>query len=326
MKSLLLSVLLLFSFVGYADPLLVAPKLQPGDTVELISSGFRIDTFFLFEAAKHRLKKLGLKVVVGNAVTGHSGYFAGDDDARAADINAAFANPNIKAIFEIRGGWGSARLLDKINYAQIQQHPKIFVGFSDITTLLLAIHHKTGLVTFHGPMPGSFTWPSFTTDQLKAMLFDTKPVTLQNPAHYPIITITPGTATGTLLGGNLTILTTLLGTAYAPTDWKGKILFVEDTHVDAYEIDRALTQLERAGVLQQLSGIVVGTCVDCTRQIPGSPTIEQVYEQHLKPLHIPAWTGAMIGHQSMIWTVPEGVPVTINANKGTIQLLQAAVK
>lgn len=323
--------LLCFALIGagnaaFALPTLTPPALHPGDTVALISSAFRVDNYATYLLAKRRLEKLGLHVVTGRAVLGHDGYFAGTDLQRVEDINGAFADPNIKAIFEIRGGWGSARLLNQLNYREIREHPKIIIGFSDITSLLLAIHDQTGLVTFYGPMPGVYGWPDFTTQQLRTILFGSQaPIVMHNAPGHPITVITPGVATGQLIGGNLTVLTSLVGTPALPENWHGKILFVEDTHEDVYQIDRMLTQLQLAGILNQISGFVFGTCTGCTAEIPGSPSMIDIIRQHIAPLHIPAWYGAMIGHQSALWTVPEGVDARIDANQGTITLLQAPV-
>ncbi len=306
---------------------LIPPMLHRGDTVALISSAFRIaNNHSLFEARK-RLKALGLKTITGKAVLGHDGYFAGSDQARADDINRLFANPKVKAIFELRGGWGSARILPLLNYQLIKRHPKIFVGYSDITSLLLAIHDKTGLVTFHGPMPGYIKyWSDYSAKELKRMLFNRRPMTLKNPPHAKIITITPGIASGTLIGGNLSVLVSLIGTPYMSKDWHHKILFIEDTYEDVYQVDRMLTHLALAGILQQLSGFVFGTCSHCTRLIPGSVTMLQVIKQHIQPLGIPAFYGAEFGHQANMYTLPVGAKVSINAGRGTIKLLQQVVK
>lgn len=331
---------LLFATASLAqtNTLLSPPSLNAGDTVGLISSGFRVPEDQQIQFASERLQTLGLKVKYGRSVFHRDGYFAGRNEERAADINEMFADPQVKAIFELRGGWGSNLLLNKINYQLIKQHPKIIIGYSDITSLLLAIHAKTGLVTFHGPLVFD-PMPAFTTQYLKDVLFTGKAVVFQNPVDSSeddlihtenrIQLINGGTATGPLLGGNLTTLTSMLGSPYLP-NFKGSILFVEDVGENVYQIDRMLTQLKMAGILNQISGVVFGTFKDCAvgsgTTSYGSLTLKEVLDRHIKPLHIPAWYGAMIGHETKIFTLPEGTPVTINADQGTITMLEPGVK
>lgn len=318
-RCLAIALVLFFSNAFAQFPVEKPPLLQAGDTVGLVSSGFRIANNTLYKEAIYRLHHINLKVMPGKAVLGHYSYFAGSDQARARDINNMFANKHIKGIFEIRGGWGSARMLPYLNYEMIAKNPKPIIGFSDITSLLLALYTKAHLVSFYGPMPGSYRWPAYTTHILKETLFGPpKTITLKNPAHTAITTITPGTAHGVLLGGNLSVLVSMIGTPYFPTDWHGKILYAEDTGEDVYQIDRMLTQLQQAGVLSQISGFIFGQCTHCTQSVPGSFTLQQVLENHLKPLHIPAFTGASFGHQSSIWTLPEGLKGSMNANTGEV--------
>ncbi|GAB4392115.1 MAG: LD-carboxypeptidase [Gammaproteobacteria bacterium] len=333
----------LFTLVSQAaDALLKPQSLKPGDTVALISSGFRVSEAMDVEYATERLKALGLKVIYGKAILEQTGYFAGTDEARAQEINEMFANPKVKAIFELRGGWGSARLLDKLDYNLIKQHPKIIIGFSDITALLLAINHQTHLITFHGPM-GSMPWPKMTTEYLKKVLFDGEQVTFTNPqftsaelANHSndiiqtedrIQVINPGIARGRIIGGNLTVLTSLIGSRYLPKNWQGKILFIEEVDEDVYKIDRMMEQLKLAGILDQISGFVFGLCTQCSAKTPyGSYRLQEVLKQYIQPLHIPAWYGALIGHHPKMFTIPEGALVEINAEQGSIHMLESAVK
>jgi muramoyltetrapeptide carboxypeptidase len=288
------------------------------------------------QIASESLGALGLNVRLGDHLMARHGYLGGDDKARAADINALFADPAVAAIHPIRGGWGSSRVLPYLDYDVIRRHPKVILGFSDISALLLAIHAKTGLVTYHGPIALG-RWDAFSIDYYRRVLFDGESVTYGNKrelsernalvqTEFRVQTIAPGTARGRLLGGNLTVLTTILGSPYLP-DWNGAILFAEDVHEEPYRIDRMLTQLKLAGVLDGLKGFVFGSCAECE---PGEGnyavlTLEEIFADHIKPLGIPAWHGAMIGHQQPQWTLPEGVEVEIDATAGTIHLLGAAV-
>lgn len=314
--------------------------LHVGDTVGLVSSASRVFPDEDIEAAILRLKALGFKVIVGKSVYLKQGYYAGTEKQRANDINEMFENPAIKGIFEARGGLGCAQILPYLNYAMIQKNPKVLMGFSDITALLLAIHKKTGLVTFHGTL-AAYPWPEFTVDYLKKVLFAANKEQFKNPtdvdsskdiinSKYRTISIRGGKASGPLLGGNLTLLTSMVGTPFQP-DFKGAILFVEETNENFRHIDRMMQQLKAAGVLDQISGFVFGTCKGCAISIGGenaeysSLTLMQILDQYIKPLNIPAYSGAMIGHQTKMFTLPEGVKVTINADDGTITMDEAAV-
>jgi muramoyltetrapeptide carboxypeptidase len=310
-------------------------RLAEGDTVALVSPASATFQSIDLQIARESLEALGLQVRIGSHMLERHGYLAGDDKARAADINALFADRNVAAIHPIRGGWGSSRVLPYLDFDVIRRNPKIFVGYSDITALLLAIYAKTGLITFHGPI-GLGRWDAFSVDYYRRVLFDGALVTYQNlrdlsdrnsltPIDYRVQTIVPGKAQGRLLGGNLTVLTTIIGSPFLP-DWDNTILFCEDVHEDLYRVDRMMTQLKLAGVLGRLKGFVFGSCAECS---PGegyaSLTLEEIFNDHLKPLGVPAWQGAMIGHQQPQWTLPEGLQVEIDADAGTITLLDAPV-
>ena len=310
-------------------------RLTAGDTVALISPATATFQSLDVQIAQESLEALGLKTRVGEHLLDRHGYLAGEDKARAADINALFADRSVAAIHPIRGGWGSGRLLPYLDFEVIRRNPKILLGYSDITALLLAIHAKTGLVTFHGPI-GMGRWDPFSVDYYRRVLFNGEPVTWQNKhdlsdrnsltqTEFRTQTIVPGRAHGRLLGGNLTILTSLLGSPYVP-DMDGAILFCEDVHEEPYRIDRMVTQLKLAGVLGRIKGFVFGSCSECG---PGegyaSLTLEEIFNDLIKPLGVPAWQGAMIGHQQPQWTLPEGLQVEIDADSGTIRLLESPV-
>ncbi len=309
-------------------------RLHPGATVGLVSPASA--TWLTEEIAilKETLEALGLKFKLGQHMMDRYGYLAGKDADRAADLNAMFADDSVDAILCVRGGWGCNRILPLLDYQAIAAHPKILLGYSDITSLLIAIYAKTGLVTFHGPV-GASTWNKFSLNSIRRILFDGEAITMENPKIIDdslvvtkdrIQTITPGIAEGRLVGGNLTVLTAMLGSEYLP-DWSGAILFVEDIKEEIYRIDRMLTQLKLAGVLNKISGFVFGKCTTCgPGEGHGSLTLEEVLNDHILPLKIPAWSGAMIGHIESKFTVPVGVHGRINADRGTITLLESAVR
>jgi muramoyltetrapeptide carboxypeptidase len=276
---------------------------------------------------------LDLKTKRGPNVLNRRGYLAGSDEERAADLNAMIRDGDVRAIHCVRGGWGSARLLSLLDFDAFGRSPKAVIGFSDITALLLALHTRTGVITFHGPN-GSSEWNPFNVDWFRRVLFDGAVVTFENLRDKGELltytenrtqTITPGTARGRLLGGNLTVLTTLLGSPYLP-DFDGCILFVEDVHEAPYRIDRMFTQLNLAGVLSRVRGVVWGTCSECEPgEGYGSLTVTDVLDDHVKPLGVPAYQGAMIGHVDRQFTLPVGLEVEMDATVGTIRMLEAAV-
>jgi muramoyltetrapeptide carboxypeptidase len=312
------------------------PRLRPGDTIGLFCPAAPAYSREQVQVTIESLEALGLKTKLSPHFYDRYGYLAGRDADRAADLNAFFADPSVNALMAMHGGWGCARLLPLLHYDQIRRTPKILIGYSDITALLLGINAKTGLVTMHGP-EGAATWNSFTTGWLKRVLIDGEAATFQNPSDKGdtlaqtrdrITTIRPGVARGRLLGGNLTVLSHLVGTPYLP-DWKGAILFLEDVHEDVYRMDRMLAQLKLAGILDQLAGVVFGKCTRCESDSGGgygSLTLEEVLETYLAPLNVPAFSGAMIGHIANKFTIPLGVNAEIDAGKGTVRLLEGAVK
>ncbi len=317
----------------FSKSTLKPPRLKAGDTVGLINPAgatFHTDDVNI---AEETLAALGLKMKTGEHLMDRYGYLAGTDEARAADINTMYADPGVSAILTLRGGWGCNRLLHLLDYKSIAKHPKILMGYSDITSLLLALNAKTGLVTFHGPV-GISTWNEYSTDFVRRLLFEAKTVNMENPKDIGdnltqtkdrILTIHDGLAQGKLWGGNLSVLTSMVGSDYLP-DFKGSILFLEEVGEDIYRVDRMLTQLKLAGILDQLAGFVFGKCSNCNPgEGYGSLTLEEILDDHIKPLGIPAWYGSMIGHIEDKFTMPLGIEAEIDASAGRITLLESAV-
>lgn len=273
------------------------------------------------------LANLGFKTIMGQTLRKKNGYFSGTDEERAQDLMDAFQNKSVHGIFCLRGGWGSARILDKIDFQIIKENPKFFMGFSDITSLLLAIHQKTGLVTFHGPMAHS-AWNAFSTQSFKQVAYDTfvkSPQLLVGLPENPIKSLSSGSASGQLVGGNLSVLCATLGTDFAPS-WEGKILFLEETNEEPYRIDRMLTQLKLNGVYEQIKGLVLGQFNKCVAEIPEqSFTCMEVLNQHFAKASFPVIYNAPIGHTENKWTLPLGILAEINADKKTLTLLENAV-
>jgi muramoyltetrapeptide carboxypeptidase len=316
--------------------IIIPNKLRTGDLVALISPGFKV-TPQEVQFSIERIKALGLEPIIAPSVLEQDGCYAGTIQSRVRELNDAFLNPKIKAIIAVRGGAGSFQLLDYINYKNIEKNPKILLGYSDVTALLISIYNKTGLITFHGPMPAK-PMTSFSVNYLKKVIMQGKKVLFENEktladdliqTENRITTINNGTAIGRMIGGNLTMLVNLLGSDYLPKhtkDWQNKILFVEEINEDIFRIDRMLSQLQKAKILSNIAGFVFGLCTEYNIGYMGSVSLEETLKKYFNDLKIPVFSGAMIGHSSKIFTIPIGGLVKIDAVKGTIKMLEEAVK
>lgn len=318
-----------FSRSSSANPLLPTALLR-GQTVGIISPSAASADRMEYTFAKEAMEAMGLKVKVGSNFKNRFGHLAGTDEERAADFNAMFADPEVKAIICLRGGSGAARILPLIDYEQVKANPKPLLGYSDITALHCALYSQTGLISFHGPN-GSGSWNSFNANQFQQLFFDQKLLSFKNEVTKGddlvakgnrIQTLTKGTVEGKILGGNLTVLTALSGSIYYP-DFQNSILFIEDVGEDPYRIDRMMSTLKLNGTLGKIKGFVFGQCSDCK---PGSGygafTVDQIMDQYIIPLNIPAYIGAMIGHISKQFIIPVGARVRLNADQGSITLLE----
>jgi muramoyltetrapeptide carboxypeptidase len=310
---------------------LLPPSLRVGDTVGLVSPSAASDDSFNYQLAKEVLETLGFKVKMGAHVADRRGYLAGSDADRAADLNGMFADKDVKAVICARGGSGAARILPLLDYAMIRKNPKVLLGFSDITALHCALQAKAGLVTFHGPM-GTSSWNRFNVDQFKRVFLERELLEYRNSEdagdelvqkRNRTVTINEGKARGALVGGNLTVLTALAGTPYMP-DFSGKILFLEEVSEAPYRVDRMLSTLKLMGALDKISGFIFGECTDCgPGEGYGSLTLEQILDDYIRPLNIPAYRGAMIGHIREQFIVPVGGVVEMDAGAGRFRLLES---
>jgi len=331
----------LFSFTEKAEKnttdfakIIKAKKLNKGDTIGLVSPASNTMNASEIDIVVETYEALGLKVKKGKHLLDRWGYLAGTDIDRAQDINDMFADDAVHAVMPITGGWGCARILPYINYELIAKHPKPFMGFSDITALLIAFYAKCGLITFHGPNAARSNYNAFTLQYVQGLLFNNEALIFKNVPFAQdeialnrerILTITPGKATGRLVGGNLTVLCHIIGSAYLP-NWDNVILFIEDTGEKIYRIDRMLTQLKLAGILDNVKGIVFGKCSNCDHDggISGF-TLEEVLTINLGNLNKPVFSGGMFGHVRDKFTLPHGALVEIDASAGTITMLEKAL-
>jgi muramoyltetrapeptide carboxypeptidase len=242
----------------------------------------------------------------------------------------------VKAIFCVRGGYGTARLLSLLDYARIRAHPKILLGYSDVTSLHCALLKKANLVSFHGPMLNSDLIqeqiPKFTLQSLLRTLMSTSAAgsICQGYKRKTVVVLRRGIASGPLIGGNLSLLCTTLGTPFQPS-FKKAILFLEDLDEVPFRFDRMLTHLLNAGLLQQVSGVAVGINANCvdpkakkTREYRQS--VEDVLQERLLPLKVPVVTGLPFGHVPFNATLPIGLRVTLDAIKGDLLITEPAVR
>ena len=320
--------------IPLAPDLLRPARLAAGDVVGLVDPASATWEPIDVDIVEDTLTALGLVAKRGAHLLDRRGSLAGSDRDRAADVMAMFTDPSVKAVLPVRGGWGCARILPHLDFEAIRRNPKVLMGYSDLTALLLAIHARTGLVTFHGPN-GASEWNATSADFFTRVVLKAEAVTFTNPrekgetlaqTEYRTKTITPGVVSGRLLGGNLSVLTALLGSPYLP-DFRDAILFLEDVNEAPYRIDRMLTQLALAGVLKAARGVIWGTCHECEPDAGfGSLTIPDLLDDHVKPLGVPSWRGALVGHIDRQFTLPIGADVEIDATAGSIRMLSAAVR
>ncbi|HEX2210826.1 MAG TPA: LD-carboxypeptidase, partial [Longimicrobium sp.] len=266
---------------------------------------------------------LGWEPVPGDFCRGRHGYLSGTDRERAADLNGALRDPSIGAVWLLRGGYGTMRIVDRLDWDALARHPKALIGFSDNTALHLAAH-RAGVVAFHGPHPHTPEMPAFALDELVRVLTVPEPAgVLPFPPDGRAETVTGGVAEGPLLGGNLSLLSATLGTPYAIRP-EGAILFIEEVGEPAYRLDRMLSHLRLAGVLSAVTGIAVGGITEAPR-LNGAPDPMDVVRDALGGLGIPVATGFPFGHIDDNWTLPMGVRARLDADAGTLALLEPAV-
>ncbi|NBW48465.1 MAG: hypothetical protein EBR46_10170, partial [Betaproteobacteria bacterium] len=277
-------------------------RMPTFDLVSGISTGALQSPYALLgtPAAIDTLTALGFKVKESPHLRARRGHFAGTDAQRAAALNAMFKDPDVHGVLAITGGSGANRILPLLDYAQLRRTPKFVGGFSDITALLHAVHSQTGLVTYHCPAAVS-EWNEFSWRHFRGVAMEGTPVLMRNesdkgslpaPREDRTLTIRPGVARGPLLGGNLAVLSSLCGSGYLRS-FDGAILFLEEINEFIYRVDRMLSTLKLAGVLDRLSGVMLGAFTNCT---PGDGfwtlTLDEVFEDYFGGLGIPVYRGA----------------------------------
>jgi muramoyltetrapeptide carboxypeptidase len=315
-------------------PLIKPPRLRHGDLIGLIAPAGYTSDASIQKAVQH-IESLGFRVKLGTYLRDVWGNYGGTVAARIADLHGMFRDPEVKAIWAIRGGSGAISLLKHLDFELIRANPKILLGYSDITALHLAIRRHAGLVTFHGPVASSTPSP-YSDGHMLSVLMEPQPSytiamapenarrAVEEP-HYAVRTVHGGVATGPLIGGNLSLVSALAGTPYA-ADYRDSILFLEEVNEEPYRIDRWMTQLDLAQGFDKAAALMIGICDNCGPQGEGSSlTLDQTFDVHLKPLEIPAVTGYSFGHIRNQFTIPVGVRATLDTNAQTLTLLEPAV-
>jgi muramoyltetrapeptide carboxypeptidase len=310
------------------------PRLAPGARVALIAPSGPLLERDDQARAEALCRALGLSPVILPHASRAYGYLAGHDAERLADLNAALTDPQYDAVWCLRGGDGMNRIVADVDFAGFARAPKPVIGFSDITVLLLALWRETGVIAFHGPvarepMPGlarrTFERVLMHDQPAGPLELPAAPLDVLVPEDGRVVTLVGGRAEGTLLGGNLTLLQSLVGTRFQP-DLRGAILFLEDIHEELYRIDRMLAHLRLAGLLDGLAGVAIGHFSDCRRGTPdGALGLDAVLHTYFGTRGIPVVMGLPIGHIAAQWTLPVGVRAALDADAGTLTLLDPAV-
>ncbi|GAB4323901.1 MAG: LD-carboxypeptidase [Leptolyngbyaceae cyanobacterium] len=322
-----------------SSSVLKPPVLRPGDTVGMVAPASNVYEPEDLQIARETMEQYGFRVVLGRNIMAQNGYLAGSDAERAADLNEMFRRPDIRGIVTFSGGYGCSRILPLLDYDQIRRSPKVVVGHSDITALLIGLNRKTGLVTFHGSS-GLTGVGDYAKEHFRRVIMTASPIgKIAKPPPTPegtversnrLITLVPGRATGPLVGGNLTLVTNLIGTPYEP-DTRGKILFLEEIDEEPYRIDRMLTQLWLAGKLQDAAGIALGHFVDCypkefRASFPQTISLENVLRDRFIPLGKPTLYNLMFGHVRENAVLPIGATATLDATAKTLAVNESAVE
>lgn len=306
---------------------MLGKKLKKGDTLGIIAPA-SFTSMENVESAKNNLEKMGFKVVLGESTKSRWYSYAGQEEVRVKDINDFFANPDIDGIICMRGGYGCNRLVEMVDYSIIEKNPKVFIGYSDITTLHMSIFQKVGLVTFHGPMAVSNFSGEYNQDTYRSfeevLMNDNDEIILKNFTKE-LGVLSEGRAEGEIVGGNLATMIASLGTEY-DVDYNGKILFLEEIGEKTYKIDRMLNQLKKFKVFEKINGIVLGDFRNCPADSDNDMSLMDVFQDYLSDLKIPVVYDFESGHSEPMVTLPMGAKVRIDTAAKEIKILEKVVR
>ena len=315
-----------------AIPRILPKRLKPGDRIGLVTPGSPVSKDQL-EGTVNKLKSLGLEPVYKETVLSEYGYFAGPDQERAEELMQMFTDTKVDAIWCVRGGYGSIRILDLLDFDIIRENPKLFIGYSDITAILTAIYQETGLVTFHGPV-GISNFDRFTVRSLRKVIMEPEDSykypykrgkgSRGNP-EYDRYTINPGIAEGLLIGGNISVLDSMIGTRFEP-DFEGKIVYLEEIEEKTYRVDKMLFHLLSGTNLKKAAGLALGVFADCNVGDEPTLSLDVAIRDLLSNLEIPVVYGLAFGHIDSMITLPNGIRARLDAEKNQLEILEQAVK
>ena len=322
--------------VGMGPDTWLTPKgLKPGDTIAVIAPAAPA-TQLEFAAYVKLMERKGYRVISKPGLVGRKEhYLGGTDEERAGEINEYLRDPKVRMIMPVRGGFGVSRILDRIDYDALRRDPKVIAGYSDLTALHLAAARHARVVTFHSPMAMRDLWRenekayAFPAKSFRQSVFadqysvGQKGFVVETPEGHQHSTLVGGRATGRLLGGNLSLVVTLMGTPHA-LEPKGAILFLEDVSEPAYRIDRYLSQLRLGGVLDQVAGVVLGSFT--TKEETEEKDTQRVLKEYFGKLKVPVVTDYPVGHTPKNATLPHGALVELDADRGTLKVLENPVR
>lgn len=305
---------------------MIKPKaLKKGDTIGLIAPSGAVRDVTAVDRCITILEGHGFKILVGESCRERYGYLSGTDEVRAKDINNMFRDDAIDGVFCLKGGYGTPRILDMLEYEIIKENPKVFIGYSDITAIHIALNQNCNLVTFHGPMAASDMldeFDEFSKESYLTALTSNMPLgILHNPERLTIKTMVSGKAKGRIIGGNLSLIAATMGTPYE-IDTKGKLLLLEDIDEYTYSIDRMLTQLRLGGKLNDCEGIILGDFKNCNPQYENfDHTLMQVFSDIILETQKPTIYNFMAGHCTPKITIPLGAEAILNADACTLEII-----
>ncbi len=321
-------------FLKDETPIIKPPRLKVGDKLAIVAPGSYISEDELQDSIKN-LNQLGFETIYSKKILLQNGYFAGTDKERTDDLMEKFSDKSIKGIVCARGGYGCARILPMLDYNVIRTNPKVLIGYSDITALLYGIYQKSGLITFHGPV-GTSTFNDYSVNNFKKVLMNPERTSLfknstsgEDENVYGVTTIEKGKGKGRLVGGNLSIVVSLIGTKY-DVDYSNKIIFIEEIGEEPYRVDRMLTQMIQAGKFRNASGVMMGIFSKCEVKekdpsFTKTFTLMEVLQDRLSKLKIPVIYGMSFGHVKDKFTIPFGALAELDTDKQTFTILEKAV-
>lgn len=303
----------------WGDNMKCPKPLEKGDTIGLVATSGPLRNIKI-EEIKYELNKLGYNVKIGRTCySSYKGYLSNQDEIRAIDLERMFLDKSVDAIMCIRGGYGSTRILDLIDFAIIRDNPKIFIGFSDVTALHICINQISGLMTYHGIMAASIKkWDKFTYKSLINALNFQNELIIENPNDEDLKSLTTGEASGILTGGNLSLLISTLGTKYE-INTKDKILFIEEIGEYTYKIDRMLNHLYMCNKFNDCKGVIFGEFTNCKKAYEDEEEVIDIIREIAMKVNKPIMYNLKSGHCIPMVTIPLGIECTMNCNKNLIK-------